>query len=97
MDQIFLLAVGGLVAGLYAWLRDRGDMVGWLLGVAHAALGLIATAAWSAAIDPGFAVSMALLAVYGGAMSAAELIRRIRQSQPAAWAGEAMGEARADR
>lgn len=84
MDGLFLLAVAGFAGLLYVWLRDRGDRVGWLLGIGHAALALLAIAASSAAVDTGFAVSMGILAVYAGAMSAAEVIRRIRSVRTSA-------------
>ncbi|MBX3578351.1 MAG: hypothetical protein KF723_14185 [Rhizobiaceae bacterium] len=84
MDGFFFLAAGGLVGILYFRMASRGDMVGWLLGLGHAGLALIAMAGWLAATDGGFAVSMALLAIYGGAMSAAEVVRRIRRVVPAA-------------
>lgn len=75
--QYTLLTAAVLVL-VYYHLRTKGDVVGWWLGVGHGLLAIVAVAAWSAAQDTGFAVAMALVAIYAGAMSASEVVHRLR-------------------
>ncbi|MCK9553935.1 hypothetical protein [Aquamicrobium sp.] len=75
--QYILLITAALLL-IYLALRDRGTAVGWWLGIGHGVLAIVAVTGWSVAQDSGFAVAMALLAIYAGAMSASEIVVRLR-------------------
>lgn len=77
--HFFLIAVA-IVVLVYMAVRNRGDVVGWWIGLGHAVLAMLASAGWASASDTGFAVAMFLLAVYAGAMSASEIVTRLRAS-----------------
>jgi len=76
--NLYLTIVLGVALAAYASVWRRGDMAGWWIGFGHAVLALLAISAWSVARDTGFAVAMALVAIYAGAMAAAEVVRRLR-------------------
>ncbi|MPT24016.1 MAG: hypothetical protein E2577_14140 [Starkeya sp.] len=75
----FLLLAGALIAGAYGALGPRGETVGWVIGLGHGGLALLALAGFAVATDRGFAVFTALLAVYAGGMCAAEAIGLMRR------------------
>lgn len=75
----FLLLAGALIAGAYLAMGPRGETVGWVIGLGHGGLALLALAGFAAADDRGFAVFTALLAVYAGGMCAAEAIGLMRR------------------
>ena len=77
--DLYLTIVLGVAIAAYASVWRRGEIAGWWIGFGHAVLALLAISAWSAARDTGFAVAMALAAVYAGAMAAAEMVRRLRR------------------
>lgn len=76
--NFYLMVALGVVLSVYASVWHRGEPTGWWIGFGHALLALLAIAAWSAAGDFGFAVGMALVAVYAGAMATAEVRHRLR-------------------
>ena len=63
-------------------IRNPRDPVGWWLGLGHGVLAIVAVSGWNASQDAGFATAMAILAAYAGAMSAAELVRLLRERSP---------------
>lgn len=63
---------------VFLTLKRRGDTVGWWLGVTHGVLCLLALAGWTETTDADFAVSMALLAIYAGAMCINEVVAQLR-------------------
>ncbi|QFR33466.1 hypothetical protein [Ancylobacter sp. TS-1] len=81
-DWHFLLPALALIALVYGALRSRGEAVGWWLGLVHGVLALVAMAGFGAARDTGFAVFTGLLAVYAGAMCAAEAVHLARRPVP---------------
>lgn len=76
--QIFMIISIAVVTVAFAALRDRGDHVGWWIGFGHGLVSLVALAGLHAARDSNFAVSMAILAAYAGAMCITEGVRRFR-------------------
>lgn len=75
----FILIALAVITGAYLAMGPRGEPVGWAIGLSHGALALLALAGFAAAGDIGFAVFTALLAVYAGAMCAAEAIQLMRR------------------
>lgn len=78
--HLYLMVALGVTLSIYALVWRRGEPTGWWIGLGHAVLALLAISAWSVAGDTGFAVAMALVAIYGGAMATAEVVHRLRGS-----------------
>jgi hypothetical protein len=76
--QIFMTIGIAVVAAAFVALRNRGDQVGWWIGFGHGLLALVGLGGLSAAHDSNFAVSMAILTAYAGAMCITEGVRRFR-------------------
>lgn len=82
--DLYLVIAFGIAVLAYAMVWRSGDATGWFIGIGHAVLALLALSAWQAARDRGFATAMALLAIYGGAMAAAEIVARLRRPREGA-------------
>lgn len=80
--QIFMIISIAVVTAAFVALRNRGDQVGWWIGFGHGLLALVGLGGLYAAHDSDFAVSMAILASYAGAMCIAEGVRRFRTPRP---------------
>ena len=66
-----------MTLALYLSVWTRGGLVGWSIGFAHGMLAILALAGLNAAHDAHFAIGMATIAVYGGAMATTEFVRRL--------------------
>ncbi len=83
MSAPVLISVLGLVViGLYGALRPREEPVGWVIGLSHGVLALLALAGALAARDLPFRCGMILLGIYAAAMCANEAIHRARTVRP---------------
>jgi len=81
-DATFLILIAGGIAAAFLAVRAPrfGDLTGWLIGLGHGALAVVALAGLLKASDSGFATGMALLGIYAGAMTIGELVHRLRQA-----------------
>lgn len=73
---VLITVLGLLVIGLYGALRPQVETVGWIIGLSHGVLALVALAGALAARDMPFRFGMILLGIYAAAMCANEAIHR---------------------